>query len=152
MKLQLEQWLDDQTLSNESWSCFKESFICYKVGAYKAGLLFGYLGFLTTIRDRILQSRPPQGIPEDRWTNMQNNVSNHALWDGATFDATQQENPAPVFGIDKELRDQVKYWKDRRNDCAHSKQNQSSPPIARAFMPSSVRHLIGFLWVAAWRA
>jgi len=66
MKLQLEQWLDDQTLSSESQSCFEESFICYKVAAYKAALLFGYLGFLTTIRDRILQSRSPEGIPEDR--------------------------------------------------------------------------------------
>jgi hypothetical protein len=133
MKLQLEQWLDDQTLSSESRSCYEESFICYKVAAYKAALLFGYLGFLTTIRDRILQSRSPQGIPEDRWTKIQKDVSNHALWDAATFDATQHKNPAPIFAIDQELRDQVKFWKDRRNDCAHSKQNQIIAAHCEAF-------------------
>src|ERR1700674_801875 len=124
MKLQLEQWLEDQALSRESRSCFEESFICYKVGAYKAGLLFGYLGFLTTVRDRILQSQPPQGIQPTHWTVLQKGISNHSSWDGATFDTTQQQNPAPIFAIDQELRDQVKYWKDRRNDCAHSKENQ----------------------------
>jgi hypothetical protein len=124
MKLQLEDWLSSQTLSSEAQSCFEESFMCYKVGAYKAALLFGYLGFLTTVRDRILQSQPPQGIPPTLWTKIQSEVSNHALWDGVTFDTTQQKKPAPVFAIDEELRDQVKYWKDRRNDCAHSKQNQ----------------------------
>jgi hypothetical protein len=80
--LQLEQWLEKQTLSNESRSCFEESFICYKVGAYKAALLFGYLGFLSTIRDRILQSRPPQGVLEKRWTEIQNKVSNHSFLSG----------------------------------------------------------------------
>jgi hypothetical protein len=53
--------------------------------------------------------------------------------DAATFDATQHKNPAPIFAIDQELRDQVKFWKDRRNDCAHSKQNQIIAAHCEAF-------------------
>lgn len=40
------------------------------------------------------------------------------------FDLTQRQKPAPVFLVSEDLRHQVRYWKDRRNDCAHFKANE----------------------------
>jgi hypothetical protein len=30
---------------------------------------------------------------------------------------------SPIFNINDDIRQQIKYWKDRRNDCAHFKTN-----------------------------
>ena len=50
-------------------------------------------------------------------------MSNDDKWDAEVFDATQVQNPGSIFGVSDDLRAQVRYWKDRRNDCAHSKRN-----------------------------
>ena len=67
MKLPFESWLEEQKIMTQAKSCFNESFICYKAGAYKAALLFAYSGFLMILKDRILISNPPTGFEEGRW-------------------------------------------------------------------------------------
>jgi hypothetical protein len=94
------------------------------VGAYKASLLFAYLGFMNVIRDRIIASPAPTGITPNHWTGIQSNAKSPETWEKVVFDTIQQKQPAPVFVVPDDIRDQVKYWKDRSNDCAHSKQNK----------------------------
>jgi hypothetical protein len=124
MNLPLQNWLSTQKISTEATSSFEESFTCFKAGTYKASLLFAYLGFLNVIRDRIVAAPPPTGITANYWATIQANAKNPETWDKTVFDTTQQRNPAPIFVVSDDVRDQVKYWKDRRNDCAHSKQNK----------------------------
>jgi hypothetical protein len=124
MNLPLQNWLNTQKISKEALSSFEESFICFKVGAYKASLLLAYLGFINVIRDRIIIAPPPNGIVAHRWSTIQATAKDPDAWDKTVFDAMQQKNPFPIFVISDDVRDQVKYWKDRRNDCAHSKQNK----------------------------
>ncbi len=124
MNLPLQNWLNTQKISKETSSSFEESFISFKVGAYKASLLFAYLGFMNVIRDRIIAASPPTGIAANHWIAIQTNAKNPDSWEKAVFDTIQQKNPTPIFVIPDDIRDQVKYWKDRRNDCAHSKQNK----------------------------
>ncbi len=123
MRLRLEEWLEGQALSPEASSCFNESFICYRAEACKAALLFGYLAFMHVIRDRMLTSPCPAGITPERWTSIQNGIRGAEAWDSRAFDATQQLQPAPIFIVSDDLRRQVGFWKARRNDCAHSKDN-----------------------------
>jgi hypothetical protein len=124
MNLPLQNWLNTQKISKEALSSLDESFICFKVGAYKASLLFAYLGFMNIIRDRIIASPAPAGLTVNHWAGIQANAKSPETWEKIVFDAIQQKHPASIFDVPDDLRDQVKYWKDRRNDCAHSKQNK----------------------------
>lgn len=124
MNLPIQNWLNTQKISKEASSSLDESFICFKVGAYKASLLFAYLGFMNIIRDRIIAAPPPTGFTPNHWAGMQANAKSPETWEKVVFDSVQQKQPAPIFDIPDDIRDQVKYWKDRRNDCAHSKQNK----------------------------
>ena len=124
MKISFQEWFETQDLSQEAFSCFGESFLCYRVGAYKASLLFGYTGFVSIVRDRLLSANAPNGLNQGWWTTTQENVRSLETWDKSVFEATQRKEPSPIFILTEDIRYQVKYWKDRRNDCAHSKDNK----------------------------
>lgn len=124
MNIPLQTWLSTQKISKEALSSFEESFVCFKVGAYKAALLFAYLGFMNVVRDRLVSAPAPTGINPAHWAGIQANAKNSETWEKIIFDTIQKKNPAPVFILSDDLRDQLKYWKDRRNDCAHSRQNK----------------------------
>ena len=124
MRIPLESWLDTQKISLEAIACFQESFICFRAGAYKAALLFGYLGFMHVLRDRILASPSPRESLPGQWQKIQNNMRKAETWDTSVFDTTEQKAPAPIFIVTDDLRHQIRFWKDRRNDCAHSKDNK----------------------------
>ena len=123
MKIPFEPWIRHQSPSVEALACYEEAFLCYRIGAYRAAMLFSYLGFMTFLRERILRSPAPAGVPLGQWTNIQNRASSDDAWDSTVFDTTQQRNPAPIFVLTDEIRQQMMYWKNRRNDCAHSKDN-----------------------------
>lgn len=124
MNLPIQNWLNTQKISKEALSSFDESVICFKVGAYKASLLFAYLGFMNVIRDRIIAAPTPTGFPPKRWAEIQSDAKSPETWEKVVFDKIQQKQPVTVFDVPDDLRGQVKYWKDRRNDCAHSRQNK----------------------------
>jgi hypothetical protein len=81
MLLPIEAWLNTQKISIEALSSFDESFICFKVGAYKASLLFAYLGFMNVIRDRIVAAPPPTGITPGYWSGIQANAKSPETWE-----------------------------------------------------------------------
>ena len=123
MFLDFEKWIYKQSIPQESLDTFLEAIICYKFGAYKASLLFSYIGFQLIVKDRILNSNRPQLFPEHKWMQIHNNLRNDDKWDPTIFEAIQIKTNKEIFHISEDLRDQVKYWKNRRNDCAHSKSN-----------------------------
>jgi hypothetical protein len=133
MHLEFEEWVLSQDMSETAEDLFQEAITCYKASAYRAALLFSYLGFQTIIKDRILVSRRPTGINEALWEIITNRLTDDSTWDSQVFDATQMKSPAPIFILSDDLRRQVTYWKDRRNDCAHSRGNEIGFPHAEAF-------------------
>jgi hypothetical protein len=123
MKLLFERWSEEQNFSIKANNLFQESFICYKNNAYRASLLFSYLGFLTHIKEVIIKTPPPASLKPGRWTNLLANLQNDDTWEKAVYEEiTNSSNP--IFNIKEDLRLQVKYWKDRRNDAAHFKSNE----------------------------
>ncbi|WP_020535820.1 hypothetical protein [Lewinella cohaerens] len=112
-----------EQFSTDVQNLFEESITCYRVKAYRASLLFSYLGFLTMIKERIISSKIPNGIQQSRWDKILRNVNKEDLWEKEVF--TEIVNSGnPIFNISDTIRQQVKYWKDRRNDCAHFKENE----------------------------
>ncbi len=123
MEIPFESWIRQQHPSVDAVACYEEAFLCYRTGAYRAALLFSYLGFMTYLRERISTSTVPNGLPAQLWMNIQAAVNRDDAWDATVFESTQRQNPVPIFVVTNELRQQVMYWKNRRNDCAHSKDN-----------------------------
>jgi len=123
MFLDFEKWILEQSMPQESLDTFLEAILCYKFGAYKASLLFSYIGFQLIVKDRILNSNMPQLFPKSKWIQIHNDLRNDDKWDCTIFEAIQIKTNKEIFHISEDLRNQVKYWKNRRNDCAHSKSN-----------------------------
>lgn len=127
MVLPFEKWMKKQGFDSNILSLFNESIICHKVGAYKAAMILSYLGFMSVLKKRILNSDPPSNFVLAEWqTDYQRKLQNDDSWDKDLFDFTQQENGRggvnkKIFDISSDLREQIRYWKNRRNDCAHHK-------------------------------
>lgn len=125
MKLKFEKWLERQSKAKHTETLFKEAIMCYKMEAYRASLLFSYLGLLTVIRDRLVKANKPQAIVQGLWDDLQRKLVNENKWEEAAFDATQNSTHV-IFPVSEQLRLQLKYWRDRRNDSAHFKDNEIS--------------------------
>ena len=123
MFLDFEKWINEKPIPQESLYTFDEAILCYKFGAYKASLLFSYIGFQLIVKDRILNSKMPQLFPKSNWIKIHNDLRNNDKWDRAIFDAIQIKTNNEIFHISEDLRNQITYWRNRRNDCAHSKSN-----------------------------
>ena len=121
MNLKIERWLSEQKWSSKVMILFDESIKSYKASAYKASLLFSYLAFMTILKERIVKSQVPSGIPPALWIRIIKEVQNRESWDKSVLDSTQRQKPAVIFPISETIRREVVYWKDRRNDCAHFK-------------------------------
>jgi hypothetical protein len=121
MKIAFEEWLRNQDLSDDANGCFDESFLCYRTKAYRAALLFSYLGFLTVLRERLSAANPPPSIPVQMWEDRKRKLADENVWEETVFEAVEIQNPAPFFPVTDDLRREVRYWRDRRNDCAHFK-------------------------------
>lgn len=124
MKLKIEEWLSIQVVSEEAGNLLKEAIVCYKASAYKAGLLFSYLFFQTVLKERVLSTKKPDDVPEAKWNGIIQNLRNDDKWDEEVYE-TVKRGPGSwvVFNLTEDLRQQVTYWKNRRNDCAHAKTN-----------------------------
>lgn len=132
MKLKVENFIEKRNFSESVEVLFTDAVICYKAGANRAALLFSYLGFMTILKERIISSNKPKEYVQRTWDDMRIKLLNEDCWEKSIFEATQKrgrkESPQkdaenPIFNINEGLRDQIKYWKDRRNDCAHFKEN-----------------------------
>ncbi|MFH5833751.1 hypothetical protein [Halalkalibaculum sp. DA384] len=123
MKLDFIDWLKRQNFDSEVINLFEEASKCYKTQAYHAALLFSYLGFQSIIKARILNAQPPKGYKENYWESIQEDLLDDNKWDHVIFESLTRKKPAPIFIISDDLRHQIEYWKNRRNDCAHFKDN-----------------------------
>lgn len=140
MRIPLRAWLEDQPVSEEARSLFAESFRCYEIGAYRAALLFSYLGIMRIVAQRLLVARPPDGYDQPRWVAIQRNIRDEARWEQATFDALMAQR-APIFLLDEDLRDQLRYWRGRRNDSAHWKGTAISAAHVESLWSFAMTHL-----------
>ncbi|PFW47054.1 hypothetical protein [Priestia megaterium] len=130
MQIHFERWVKEQDVSEDALALFGESIMCYRVGAYRASFLMSYLGFMKTLRDRLLKSPMPSLIPhESVWQKARNDLKDDKKWEEKVFDLTQesykiqQENRSigKIFLINMDLIEEMPYWRKKRNECAHAK-------------------------------
>ncbi len=123
MKNPFQAWLESQALDSESQSLFAESFLCYQARAYRAALVFSYLGFLKIAACRFMAATKPDDIDEGLWGKMQESVRDEDHWEQNIGRVLDRSQPSSVFLLNDDLRLQIQYWRGRRNDCAHSRGN-----------------------------
>ncbi|MEC1680163.1 hypothetical protein P9E06_20400 [Bacillus mojavensis] len=124
MILPIEKWLNEQEFKEDINNLFIESITCYKASAYRAALLFSVLGFQSIIKERILNSEKPTNLKDQKWSAINKNLRKDDSWDKEVNECIKRNDEnSRIFDITEDLRQQAAYWKNRRNDCAHSKQN-----------------------------
>lgn len=136
MKLPIESWIDEQNLTDDIVDLFHEAVICYQNGAYRASLLTTYIGFLSIIKDRMNRSKLPTGFIEAEWGAKLREINNHDKWENAVYDSLiQGNNPRAkeIFLLSDDIRQQLAYWRSRRNDAAHYKDNEINGHHTEAF-------------------
>lgn len=144
MKLEFEKWLDEQEeIVEYKLDVFNDAVNCFKHGIYRPALMLSYIGFMFVLKDRFLNADKPEPYTSSLWEKHTRDLRDDSIWEkelstllfknkktSQSGDTTIEVAP---FNIDQDVRSQITYWKDRRNDCAHYKNNEITESHVVAF-------------------
>lgn len=152
MRLNFETWIKEQNLSENSISLFSESITCYRVGAYRASLIMSYLGFLSCLKDRLLQSEKPDLCDENEWRRLKEGLRKEKTWEEKTFESTQWKKDlddnkkiSKIYLVDNDIIEDLLYWRRKRNECAHAKDSIINHNHVESFWLFIESHLAKFM-------
>lgn len=150
MKTPFELWLDKQAVHQLPQSLFRESVVCYKAGAYRSAMIMSYLALQNIIRQRVLQASKPSNIDEHKWHSYLSGLRNDDKWDETALNTVQAEaEKNTTFNLSKDLREQYMYWKNRRNDAAHTKNNEINQSHVEMFWVFVMSNLSKFVVIGS---
>lgn len=122
MKINFEYWIEENLQREATRVLMNEAIICYKNSAYRAALLLSYIAFVDIVRYRLFEAKKPPEISESDWVKklkaLDNDDESEKIVSGILISQDDR-----YFKLSETIRTQIKYWKDRRNDCAHLKDN-----------------------------
>ncbi len=106
--------------------------------------MLSYIAFVQAVRNNLLKSDMPSGFKPEKWNAHMKNLRSENKWDAEVIDCIKQRsngagNPA-IFEMADTLRDDVCYWRNRRNDCAHYKDSEITLSHASAFWAFMMDH------------
>lgn len=110
---------------------------CYRHGIARPALMLSYIAFIQAVRNNLLNSEMPSGFKKARWNACMNNLRSEGNWDSEVVDCIKKRangvsDPA-FFELTDTLRNDVCYWRSRRNDCAHYKDSEITLSHVSAF-------------------
>ncbi|MGE0567518.1 MAG: hypothetical protein AB7O73_06175 [Bacteroidia bacterium] len=132
MKLPIESWIYERNYGTNIRRLFSEAVSSYKNNANRASLLFSYIGFLTIVKEAIIKAQRPSDFAEVEWNDLINKITNDDTWEKEVYELLIRSRK-PVFNLTEDLKQQIRYWKDRRNDCAHFKYNEIESHHSESF-------------------
>ncbi len=117
-----------QSLSDDVYGLFYDSYRCYKNDIDRPAYLLAYQGMMQHVRITVLQSlSKPTGFSDDEWEKgWLKSLRDDDKWDKVAFKCTQQqenkdEGKAAVMNIRPEVREKFDFWRQLRNVSAHYK-------------------------------
>ena len=111
LKLEFEKYMETVVKSNDARELYNESIVCYKTGAYRASYLMSYLGFMESVRHKIINSNRPENYEIERWEkDVLFKISSEEIWDKNVFEMLIRTKN-PIFSLSEGLRTQLYYWK-----------------------------------------
>lgn len=110
---------------------------CYRHDIARPALMLSYIAFIQAVRNNLLNSDKPEGFNEKRWNAAMSKLRNDNKWDEEVVDCIKMrgngvDDPA-FFELSDTLRNDVCYWRSRRNDCAHYKDSEITLSHVSAF-------------------
>ena len=110
---------------------------CYRHDIARPALMLSYIAFIQAVRSNLLNSDKPEGFNEKRWNATMAKLRNDNKWDEEVIECIKNrgngvDNP-PFFELSDTLRNDVCYWRSRRNDCAHYKDSEITLSHVSAF-------------------
>lgn len=110
---------------------------CYRHGIARPALMLSYIAFIQAVRNNLLNSEMPSGFKKARWDACMNNLRSEGNLDSEVIDCIKKRangvsDPA-FFELNDTLRNDVCYWRSRRNDCAHYKDSEITLSHVSAF-------------------
>ena len=141
------KWLDNypEFQNGEIRAILDDTIKCYKFDIPRPALMLTYIAFMFAVKKNILEMDRPFGFTEGHWNNLMSELRSENKADEAFINCiTMKEDYEPkphqdilkraaIFNIPDSLRNEVVYWKDRRNDCAHYKKGEISLSHVSAF-------------------
>lgn len=116
--------------TTEARAMLDDAMTCYVHDIPRPALILSYLAFCITVKENILSSSMPSGHDASRWNARLQNLRSDDRWEeelqnciAMQRDKSKTPIVEPIFEIPEYLREDFKYWKNRRNDCAHYKRN-----------------------------
>lgn len=106
---------------------------CYRNGIARPALMLSYIAFIQVVRDNLLKSDMPKGFNEPRWKACMSKLRHENAWDEQVISCIKCRDNPPYFELTDSLRDDVCYWRNRRNDCAHYKDSEITLSHVAAF-------------------
>lgn len=140
MDERFKQWLNIYTEFAEGTTLrdiLNDAIRCYLHDIARPALMLSYIAFLQAVRNNLLNSEKPSGFKEERWIACMQKLRNETKWDEEVLCCIKKRangNGDPAFfELSDTLRDDVCYWKNRRNDCAHYKDSEITLSHVSAF-------------------
>lgn len=106
---------------------------CYRNGIARPALMLSYIAFIQAVRDNLLKSDMPKGFNEPRWKACMSKLRQENAWDEQVISCIKCRDNLPYFELTDSLRDDVCFWRNRRNDCAHYKDSEITLSHVAAF-------------------
>lgn len=110
---------------------------CYRHGIARPALMLSYIAFIQAVRNNLLNSEMPSGFKKARWDACMNNLRSEGKWDSEVVDCIKKRangvSDSAFFELSDTLRDDVCFWRNRRNDCAHYKDSEITLSHVAAF-------------------
>lgn len=106
---------------------------CYRNGIARPALMLSYIAFIQAVRDNLLKSDMPKGFNEPRWKACMSKLRQENAWDEQVISCIKCRDKSSYFELTDSLRDDVCYWRNRRNDCAHYKDSEITLSHVAAF-------------------
>lgn len=106
---------------------------CYRNGIARPALMLSYIAFIQAVKDNLLKSDMPKGFNEPRWKACMSKLRQENAWDEQVISCIKCRDKPPYFELTDSLRDDVCYWRNRRNDCAHYKDSEITLSHVAAF-------------------
>lgn len=106
---------------------------CYRNGIARPALMLSYIAFIQAVKDNLLKSDMPKGFNEPKWKACMSKLRQENAWDEQVISCIKCRDKPPYFELTDSLRDDVCYWRNRRNDCAHYKDSEITLSHVAAF-------------------
>lgn len=112
---------------------FNDAIRCFRNGIARPALILSYIAFIQAVRDNLLNSDRPEGFNEPKWNACMNKLRQENAWDDQVITCIKYRDKPAYFELADSLRDDVCYWRNRRNDCAHYKDSEITLSHVSAF-------------------